>query len=636
MARMKDGSRIRRALASMSRRTLVGIGVLVAAVIVVAVWQGRGTSSATTSVPTAAAVRGDVVVSVRALGRVVDARAASRGLSTGVSTGGQSTAAVAGTSQLIYPQAGGRVTTLLVSPGQHVVAAQILARLDSANARGNLVSAQASLDQARAQLEVDRSGVTPQSLASAKAGVTAATTTLAGAKDALRQVVRVNRDSVAAATQLVAQAKTQLAADAAKAGPNPQSTVAAEGAAKAARQDLAGAQSALADALAVDAQQIVTAQHAVEAARQDLAADQSRLARDLATERRLCGNNSPVITPDTSSDCANAAATVASDQQTIVKDQGASQSASDTLAQTQVNAAQSEHQARARVAAAAGSVRSAQAQLSALEKANGQTVVKDRQALATARMALAQARSKAAESTSQTKAQVAAASVGLANARAARVALEQGAPGPLLAQDRSKVEVARAQVAAARSALAQMVVRAPSAGTVTGVFVAPGSPIDVAAPIVALADLAHLAVSVDLSEFDAARVRPGLSAEISVDALGGKRYPGRVVFEAISGVDNGGVVTFPVRVALGRAAGVRIGMNVSARIIVGWRRSVVKVPLEAVSRDDRGRAFVMVVETGGKPSFRVVTLGLANNKDVEITRGLRAGEHVQLQPSGGA
>ena len=136
--------------------------------------------------------------------------------------------------------------------------------------------------------------------------------------------------------------------------------------------------------------------------------------------------------------------------------------------------------------------------------------------------------------------------------------------------------------------------------------------------------------------FDAARVRPGLSADVSVDALGGKRYPGRVVFEAISGVDNGGVVSFPVRVALSRAPGVRIGMNVSAQIIVARRRDVVTVPLEAVSSEGQGRAVVTVVDKAGRTSSRVVVLGLANNKDVEITRGLRAGELVQLQPSPGA
>lgn len=641
MVQTTGGSGIREAFGRMSRRTLVCLAVVVAAGIGLTACQLRGSSSASASVPTARVVRGDIVVSVRAVGKVVDARAASMGTSTGgsgaaASTGGQSpAAAVAGTSQLIYPQAGGRVTAVFVSPGQPVAARQVLAQLVSATGRTDLVSAQALLDQANAQLEIDRLGLTPQSLASAHAGVTAAAATLAGSKDALRHAVRVNRDSVAGAAEQVVQSKAQLAVDVRTGGASTQSLVVAEGAVTVARDGVAAARRALADARAVNAQQIVTAEHAVEAARRELDADQSTLERDLATERRLCGSNFPTITADTSSECVSAAAAVTSDRQAIVKDQAAVQSAIDALDQARANAAQSENQARAQLAAAVGSLRSAQDQLAALKTANGQTVAKDRQAVAVARVGLVQAGSKAAEGTSQARGQVRAAAVGLVNAKAALVALEQGAPGPLITQDESKIAAAQAQVGAAQSALAQMVVSAPSAGTVTSVFVAPGSSVDVSTAI-AMADLSHLAVSLGLSEFDAARVRQGMSASVSVDALGGKRFPGRVVFEAISGVDSGGVVTFPLRLALGKAPGVLLGMNVSARIIVARRHNVLTVPLEAISRDDQGRTAVTVADAAGRASSRVVSIGLANNKDAEVTRGLRAGERVQLLSSQGA
>jgi multidrug efflux pump subunit AcrA (membrane-fusion protein) len=618
--------------------------IVAAAGVGVGVWQLRDTSSASSSTPTVRATRGELVVSVRARGKVVDARAASQGGLTGsgaatpggaTPAGGQggqaASAATAGTSRPVFPPAAGRVTALLVAPGQHVEAGRALARLDTANARGALVAAQAALDQAKAQLEIDRS-VTPQSLASAKAAVTTGVAALAAAKDALGNAVRVSRDAVAAARQQVAQAKQQLAVDRRRAGPNPPAKAAAEASVNTARESMTSVQAALADVRAVNAQQIAGAQHAVESAARELGVEQAKLEGDLAVERHFCGTTSPVITADTPPDCVNAAATVASDQQSLVKAQSAVQSVRDALAQAQATTAQGEHQAQAQLTVAADALKSARGQLAAIEKADGQTAAKDRQALAAARLALAQARSKAAESTSRAQVQVAA--VGLSNARAAMAALELGAPAPLVAQDLSKIQAARAQVAAAASALAQMVVRAPSAGTVTWVFVAPGSAVDVATPIAAIADLAHLAVSLDLSEFDAARVRRGMSAFVSVDALGGKSFAGRVVFEAITGVDNGGVVTFPLRVALKKAPGTRIGMNVSARIVVARRRGVVKVPLEVVERDDQGRAFVTVVNTSGGTSTRLVSTGLATNKDVEVRRGLRAGERVVLPAQG--
>jgi RND family efflux transporter MFP subunit len=180
-----------------------------------------------------------------------------------------------------------------------------------------------------------------------------------------------------------------------------------------------------------------------------------------------------------------------------------------------------------------------------------------------------------------------------------------------------------------------LTVRAASAGTVTDLLTVPGAPVDPFTPIASVADLDHLGVSVDLSEFDVAHVRPGLRATVSVDALGGKSFSGRVLFTAPTGTNAGGVVTFPVRVRIDHARGLRPGMNVSVRIIVAQRLDVVQVPVEAVSRDDEDRATVTVVDATGNTVPRRVTTGLASNKTVQIVKGLKPGEVVVLPESQG-
>jgi RND family efflux transporter MFP subunit len=196
-----------------------------------------------------------------------------------------------------------------------------------------------------------------------------------------------------------------------------------------------------------------------------------------------------------------------------------------------------------------------------------------------------------------------------------------------------KVEGARTRLAAARAAGQLLAVRAPSAGTVTALSTVPGAPVDGTTPIATVADLDHLAVAVGLSEFDAASVKKGMPALISVDALGGKKFPGKVLFAALTGVDSGGVVTFPVLVSLAKTAGLKPGMNVSVRIIVATRHDVVQIPLEAVSRDGDEPPTVTVLNPAGKELSREVQLGLANNKIVEVVKGLHAGERVVLAES---
>ena len=208
----------------------------------------------------------------------------------------------------------------------------------------------------------------------------------------------------------------------------------------------------------------------------------------------------------------------------------------------------------------------------------------------------------------------------------------RGSPaGPIeLAIARLKVQAATARVSAAELQASRLTVRAPADGTVTALLAVPGSPADPATPIASVADLQHLAVAVDLSEFDIAKVRRGQSAVVAVDALGGKELRGRVVFEALTGIDSGGVVTFPVRVALDHATAVKPGMNVSVKIVVAERRNVVRVPLEAVAGQT-----VTVVGRDGTERLRHVTLGLADNKQVEIRSGLKLGERVALAAHGG-
>ncbi len=252
--------------------------------------------------------------------------------------------------------------------------------------------------------------------------------------------------------------------------------------------------------------------------------------------------------------------------------------------------------------------------------------------LAAGRQAVAAARAKLAQLLGPPlRADVATSRLDIRRAQAElSVLLARG--GPATSDDVSlsqlKVDAARIRLALARINLRLLTVRAPAPGTVTGTLTTPGAPVDTTTPIATVADLDRLAVSVDLSEFDVAKVRRGLKAVVSVDALGGESFSGIVLFAAPTGTESGGVVTFPVRVGLSHAGGLRPGMNVSVRIVVAQRKNVVLVPLEAVSQDEDEPTVTVVGDSGD--SKRTVRIGLSNNKSAQIVKGLRPGERVVL------
>jgi RND family efflux transporter MFP subunit len=214
--------------------------------------------------------------------------------------------------------------------------------------------------------------------------------------------------------------------------------------------------------------------------------------------------------------------------------------------------------------------------------------------------------------------------------------LARNAPASPIDQNitRLKIAAAKLRINAARHSIGMLTVRAPYSGTVTSVLTRVGAPVDGTTPVATVADLTHLGVEVGLSEFDVAAVKVGQPALISVDALGGRKFGGRVVSVALTGTDTGGgVIAYPVRISMRKVPNVQPGMNVSVRIVVAARRNVLQVPLEAVSRNDEDRPVVTLVNGAGITKLRRVQLGLANNKNVQIVTGLRQGQRLVLAPA---
>lgn len=545
----------------------------------------------------AKASRGNVVLTVGGVGRIVPAgasaeiavptaasgNAAAQG-SAG-SSGASPPAATSATS--VFPRTSGRLSRFLVAPGDRVAAGQPLALLDDRHSAADAVG-QARTDVATAMVELRQKRTS----------------------DPLKGIPPT-RAELTSARRAVTSARARLARVLDGAAPADVSTARLD--VKRAEADLETLQGGTPEARAA----------AIRVAEQNVQLAQARLDKLLA--------------PPNPADVAAAEAEVRraeSDLAVLFKPTAGTVPEEITAAKAALASA------RAKLARLTGPPDPADVTAARLEVARAQSDLQrllagpSPAALAAARQAVATAKTKLAQLLGPpVAADVATARSDVFKAEGDLALLAtRGAPASALdiALARLKVVAARLRLGTARAATPLLTVRAPSAGTVTALLTAPGAPVDPLTPVAAVADLQHLEVTVDLSEFDVARVRPGQKATVSVDALGGKRFRGRVVFAALTGSNTSGVVTFPVRVAIADTTGLRPGMNVSVRIIVAKRQNVVQIPLEAVSRDEEDRAIVTVVNAAGEESPRAVKLGLASNKNVEIVKGLRAGDHIAL------
>ncbi|MCS6800385.1 MAG: efflux RND transporter periplasmic adaptor subunit [Chloroflexota bacterium] len=216
------------------------------------------------------------------------------------------------------------------------------------------------------------------------------------------------------------------------------------------------------------------------------------------------------------------------------------------------------------------------------------------------------------------------------NVESANARLAQLRAGPLpsdVAAARAAVETAAAQVASAQLNLERATLTAPFNGVVQAVTASPGEVVSGA--FITLVDPNTLRLDVNVDENDVARVELNQVATVTLDALPGRTFRGRVVAIAPTATVAQGVASYLVSVAIDQPQGIKPGMTASVQIVVEERANVLLAPARAVRTQGRQR-FVEVLTPSGQIETRAVTIGLSNDQQVEITNGVREGELLVL------
>jgi multidrug efflux pump subunit AcrA (membrane-fusion protein) len=71
-----------------------------------------------------------------------------------------------------------------------------------------------------------------------------------------------------------------------------------------------------------------------------------------------------------------------------------------------------------------------------------------------------------------------------------------------------------------------------------------------------------------------------------------------------------------------------VGLNCSVEIIGAQAKNALLVPLQALHDLGGGQYAVFVIDSTGKPKLQLVTIGLQDLVNVQITSGVQAGQYV--------
>lgn len=199
---------------------------------------------------------------------------------------------------------------------------------------------------------------------------------------------------------------------------------------------------------------------------------------------------------------------------------------------------------------------------------------------------------------------------------------------------RADVVQFQAKLAATRVEQARTTLYAPFDGTIAkivgeiGEYSTPSPPGVPTPPAIDLIDDSCLYVKAPMDEVDAPKIAVGQALRISLDALPGQSFAGRVkrVAPYVSAVEKQArTVDIEADFDQPEAPGkLLVGYSADVEVILAVRTDVVRLPTSALLEGGR----VLVAGADGKLEERRIKTGLANWEYTEVAEGLSAGERV--------
>ncbi len=199
---------------------------------------------------------------------------------------------------------------------------------------------------------------------------------------------------------------------------------------------------------------------------------------------------------------------------------------------------------------------------------------------------------------------------------------------------RNDIEQSKSRIEVVKAGLERMVLRAPFAGIVAdisgeqGEYATPSPPGILTLPAVDLIDDSCLFVSAPIDEVDAAKLKVGQMSRITLDAIKGKTFNGKVKRIAPYVLElEKQARTVEVEVEfteLPKAENLLVGYSADVEIVHETHSNVLRIPTQTLLEGKRVYAY----KADGKLEERVLTTGLANWEFTEVLSGLSEGEQI--------
>lgn len=174
------------------------------------------------------------------------------------------------------------------------------------------------------------------------------------------------------------------------------------------------------------------------------------------------------------------------------------------------------------------------------------------------------------------------------------------------------------------------ILRSPISGYVSARNFDTGDMFSMSAPLLTVQQVVPVKLLVGISESEYTLVKRGQQVTLTVDALPGRTFTGKV--ERIYPTIDAATHTFRAEVHVTNSDRVlRPGMYARVTVNFGTRRSVVVPDRALVKQEGTGTRFIYVLEADGTVSYLPVKVGRHMGAEYEITEGLEEGCKVVVK-----
>ena len=199
----------------------------------------------------------------------------------------------------------------------------------------------------------------------------------------------------------------------------------------------------------------------------------------------------------------------------------------------------------------------------------------------------------------------------------------------------SDIKRAQAQIHVVEAQMKRTILHAPFSGVIAritgelGEFTTPSPPGIPTPAAIDLIDDSCLYVSAPMDEVDASKIKIGQPARITLDAIHGKIFGGKVrrIAPYVTEIEKQArTVDIEVDFTQPPTDALLVGYSADVEAIIERRSNVLRIPTQAIRQNNK----VFIVGVDSKLEERHIETGLANWSYTEIVNGLEAGDLVLL------